>query len=212
MMSNKEFLELLNLYIDGEISPEDRERVEREIATNESREAVYKEYLRLQDATEKLFNHYHTSLTESVDLKKYHILSRGSEQRYVLGSLYSAAAVFVACLSIFAATRILSDSSGMERAEGEVETTETEGSNQVEIVSNPQAVREARNFWQLPGEGDLPPSSDFQSVFSGNTELSAGFRLRGERQTFGGEGGRIYQSSNTFESPPPDLASFQFQR
>ncbi len=211
MMSNKEFLELLNLYIDGEISPEDRERVEREIATNESRRAVYNEYLRLQDATEKLFKHFHSSLTDSVDLKKYYILSRSSDQRYVLGSLYSVAAVFVACLSIFAATRILSDAPGMERAEGE-ESTEARTANEVELVRNPGSTREARYFWRVSGPSDLPPSSHFQSVFSGDAELSAAFTFHEERGGFDAGGMRVYQSGNSFESPPSDQAAFQFQR
>ncbi len=211
MMSNKEFLELLNLYIDGEISPEDRERVEREVADNESRRAVYNEYVRLQEATEKLFNHFHTNLTDTVDLKKYHILSRGSEQRYVLGSIYSAAAVFVACLSIFAATRILSDSSGVLMSDRE-QNMEPELRGEVELVRNPAASRESRYLWRVSGEGQLPPSSYFQSIFSGTPELSSGFIWRHEPNGLSEGGTRVYQSSNSFESPPPDLASFQFQR
>ncbi len=211
MMSNKEFLELLNLYIDEEISAEERDRLEREIAVNESRRAVFNEYVRLQEATEKLFNHFHSSLTETVDLKKYHILARDSDQRYVMGSLYSAAAVFVACLSIFAATRILSDQSGMGVAQTDLENGVRYG---VEVVRNAAAERDDLNHvWPISRENQLPPSSDLQSIFTGYAESASAFRLRSEGEPFyDSRGNRIYQSSNSFKSPPPDMVSFQFQR
>ncbi len=216
MMSNKEFLELLNLYIDQEISSEQRERLEREISGNESRRAMFNEYVRLQDATEKLFVHFRENLAESVDLKKYHILSRNADQRFVLGSLYSAAAVLVACLSIFAATRILSDQNLTSRADV---TGADEGTADVEVVRNPyQAEGNASGrFLRVLREEHLPSGSALRSIFAEAPELSVSFQLRGEARGLVSSDGvaesrPVFQSSNSFESPPPDLVSFQFQR
>jgi anti-sigma factor RsiW len=49
-MKDQEFIELLNLYLDHEISATDARRVEAEIQTNAERRKVYLEYCRMQKA------------------------------------------------------------------------------------------------------------------------------------------------------------------
>ena len=53
-MKENEFLELLNLYLDHEISPADAVRLEHEVQTNARRRALYHEYCRLQKACRML--------------------------------------------------------------------------------------------------------------------------------------------------------------
>ncbi|MBI5688458.1 MAG: zf-HC2 domain-containing protein [Verrucomicrobia bacterium] len=49
-MKDAEFLELLNLYLDHEISPADAARLEQEVQANPARRALYREYCQMQKA------------------------------------------------------------------------------------------------------------------------------------------------------------------
>jgi Putative zinc-finger len=49
-MNDREFIELLNLYIDREISPEDALRLEAEVMTRPDRREVYTQYCKMQKA------------------------------------------------------------------------------------------------------------------------------------------------------------------
>lgn len=53
-MSEREFLELLNLYLDREISAEDADRLEREVRTDPSRHRTYLQYCRMQQGVRRL--------------------------------------------------------------------------------------------------------------------------------------------------------------
>lgn len=53
-MSEREFLELLNLYLDREITPADADRLEREIRADAGRHRTYLEYCRMQQAVRLL--------------------------------------------------------------------------------------------------------------------------------------------------------------
>jgi hypothetical protein len=53
-MSEREFLELLNLYLDREITPTDADRLEKEIRSNASRHRTYLQYCRMQQAVRLL--------------------------------------------------------------------------------------------------------------------------------------------------------------
>jgi hypothetical protein len=53
-MNDREFIELLNLYVDREISPEDAQRLESEVGTNRERRKLYGQYCRMQKACSML--------------------------------------------------------------------------------------------------------------------------------------------------------------
>jgi hypothetical protein len=53
-MNDKEFIELLNLYVDREISAEDAVRLEKVVATNARRREIYDQYCRIQKACSML--------------------------------------------------------------------------------------------------------------------------------------------------------------
>ena len=53
-MSEREFLKLLNLYLDREISAEDADRLEREVRTDPSRNRTYLQYCRMQQGVRRL--------------------------------------------------------------------------------------------------------------------------------------------------------------
>lgn len=49
-MKDSEFIELLNLYLDHEISPADAARLEAEVQSNPERRSIYQQYCRMQKA------------------------------------------------------------------------------------------------------------------------------------------------------------------
>ena len=53
-MNDKEFIELLNLYVDREISANDAVRLEKVVATNARRREIYDQYCRIQKACSML--------------------------------------------------------------------------------------------------------------------------------------------------------------
>lgn len=53
-MNDREFIELLNLYVDREISPEDAARLEAEVVGHGERRRVYDQYCRMQKACSML--------------------------------------------------------------------------------------------------------------------------------------------------------------
>jgi anti-sigma factor RsiW len=53
-VTDKEFIELLNLYVDREISAEDALRLEKVVATNPRRREIYDQYCRIQKACSML--------------------------------------------------------------------------------------------------------------------------------------------------------------
>ena len=55
-MSEREFLELLNLYLDREITAADADRLEREIRSDAGRHRTYLQYCRMQQAVRLLGN------------------------------------------------------------------------------------------------------------------------------------------------------------
>ena len=57
-MKDSEFIELLNLYLDHEISAEDAARIEAEVQQNPARRRVYQDYCRMQKACTLLAKDY----------------------------------------------------------------------------------------------------------------------------------------------------------
>jgi hypothetical protein len=60
-MKDSEFIELLNLYLDHEISPEDSARLEAEVNRDPARRRVYRQYCRMQKACVVLADHHRES-------------------------------------------------------------------------------------------------------------------------------------------------------
>lgn len=105
-MKESEFLELLNLYLDHEISAEDAIRLEQELKTNAARRKVYRDYCRMQKACTMLAANFETETTESKaarDTKQEEAFSLpGFLWRWRTGfSLAGAAAVAAALVTAF---------------------------------------------------------------------------------------------------------------
>mgnify|MGYP001587261596 CR=1 FL=1 len=99
-MNENEFLELLNLYLDHEISPADAVRLEHEVQTNVHRRALYHEYCRLQKACRMLSADFRQEATgfRGTTGGKVVAFDAGAARRtgrvgsFVAGSLAAAAA------------------------------------------------------------------------------------------------------------------------
>ncbi len=107
-MNEKRFIELINLQIDGEISPPELDELESEVASDSRRHATYQDYMRLHQASELACNRFGEALAETVDLRKYQILARESHG-WRRGFLYSAGALTAACFSVAAAVAVFQD-------------------------------------------------------------------------------------------------------
>jgi len=66
-MNDREFIELLNLYVDREISQEDAIRLEAEVGSHPERRKVYDQYCRMQKACSMLSAQYSESDAEKTE-------------------------------------------------------------------------------------------------------------------------------------------------
>lgn len=60
-MNHKKFIQLLNLYVDGEANPLEAREVEREIENDPARRRIYDEYCRIQAATRLVYAQFRTA-------------------------------------------------------------------------------------------------------------------------------------------------------
>jgi len=65
-MKESEFIELLNLYVDHEISVEDSARLEAEVAKSPARRKTYREYCMMHKACDVLAAHYRDPSTQTL--------------------------------------------------------------------------------------------------------------------------------------------------
>ena len=64
-MNHKKFIQLLNLYIDGEASPAEARDVQRAIENDPARRRIYHEYCRIQTATRAVYDQFRTAGEEA---------------------------------------------------------------------------------------------------------------------------------------------------
>lgn len=69
-MNEPRFIELLNLYVDQQLSAEEARELEVEIQRNPSRQRTYHQYCRMQKACAQLFEHERTAAPASATLKR----------------------------------------------------------------------------------------------------------------------------------------------
>jgi hypothetical protein len=100
-MTDREFIELLNLYVDREIGAEDALRLESEVAADPRRREVYDQYCRIQKACSKLSEENYTDSLSQTDPS---LVSFPADRRWRLGpfvgGMAAAAAVAVAIVGL----------------------------------------------------------------------------------------------------------------
>jgi hypothetical protein len=93
-MNERDFLELLNLYVDREISAEDALRLEAEVEANPRRRGIYNEYCKMQKACSMISEERLTSVLGETDPS---VVSFPYPRRWGFGQVFAgmaAAAVF----------------------------------------------------------------------------------------------------------------------
>lgn len=101
-MKDSEFIELLNLYLDHEISAADAARLEAEVQANPARRQIYRKYCQMQKACKMLTHDFQTEPSEAAE--KVVPFNPAAEPRrasqgggfYTIGALVAAAA----CIAI----------------------------------------------------------------------------------------------------------------
>ena len=69
-MKESRFIELLNLYVDQQLSPVEAAELEAEISKNPVRRRTYQQYCRMQKACNRLFEEERAQAPGSVTLSK----------------------------------------------------------------------------------------------------------------------------------------------
>ncbi len=107
-MKDTEFIELLNLYLDHEISAADAARLEAEVQTNPARRRVYQQYCRMQKACKMVAADFTTDLDQASDTAEKKVvafspaLAAAEARRKRAGTMYTIGtfAAVAACVAI----------------------------------------------------------------------------------------------------------------
>lgn len=94
-MKDSEFIELLNLYLDHEITAADAARLEAEVLGNPARREIYRDYCRMQKSCKLLAQEFQTDAVPVEDRKIVAFQSARAARRmgvYVAGGFAAAAA------------------------------------------------------------------------------------------------------------------------
>jgi len=99
-MKESEFIELLNLYVDHEISPADAERLEAEVLAVPERRRIYHEYCLMHKACSLLAGHFQDQAAQA------HRIRPRSAQRFLGQSAVYAGLFAAACAAFLLVVRI----------------------------------------------------------------------------------------------------------
>jgi hypothetical protein len=101
-MNDREFIELLNLYVDHEISPEDALRLEEEVASDPKRREVYDQYCRMQKACSMLSGEL---LESAASRTSPNVIAFPARRRWSLGPIMAGMAAAAACALVVVTVR-----------------------------------------------------------------------------------------------------------
>jgi anti-sigma factor RsiW len=157
-MKDTEFIELLNLYLDHEISPADAARLEAEVQRDPQRRQVYQQYCRMQKACTLLAADFTTDTPAVVALQPQARRAVGPNL-FAIGGLMAAAA----CVAFVLLSRTSSPSSTNPDANGQnlAQTTASPA------VSAPQqSVAVSDGVRSIPRTVTMPQRTEFKPVFT----------------------------------------------
>jgi hypothetical protein len=102
-MKDNRFIELLNLYIDRQITAEETAELESEIQCSPKRQAVYRQYCQIHSATKQVYANFRASSTEqpSVEAGWGGVIELfENRRRRINPSYYGAGLAAAACLAL----------------------------------------------------------------------------------------------------------------
>lgn len=209
-MNEKRFIQLINLHIDGETSPEELEELEKEVVSNFRRREIYQSYCRLQQASREVCNQFGEALAETVDLRKYQILARHSHGLR-RGLLYSAGALVAACLSVVAAVALFQDTGW---GNGNARSISNSRAVAVEIFE-PRGRNTASQSIRMAALNPKPEPFSFFGAFGATRPPARTFQPASaptfwEEELSSASSTKVIRGKSSFDAP--ELVSFQFQR
>ncbi len=101
-MNDREFIELLNLYVDHEIGADDALRLEEEVASDPKRREVYDQYCRMQKACAMLSEELLESAAKETSPG---VAAFPLQRRWSLGPLMAGMAAAAACVAVVLVVR-----------------------------------------------------------------------------------------------------------
>ena len=99
-MKDSEFIELLNLYLDHEISAVDADRIEREVRENPARRQIYQDYCRLQKACTLLAKDYVEQSSASGSTEDRKLVAFQPRRSWGAGVYLGGFAAAAACVTV----------------------------------------------------------------------------------------------------------------
>jgi hypothetical protein len=163
-MNDREFIELLNLYVDREISAEDALRLETEVAIHPARREVYDQYCRIQKACSMLSEETYSASMAQTDPS---LLEFPEPRPWRLGpflaGMAAAAAVAVAIVGIRGRFVPAAPSSALAAvgparaasAAGDVDFSDERGSMKPVFYIRPASDQASSQLAQLNWIGDI---------------------------------------------------------
>jgi hypothetical protein len=133
-MNRRKFIELLNLYIDGEIDPEDVGRLEQVISTDAKARSIYNQYCRLHRGSRLIYERFRMQAPpkEYPDRNRTGVLGWFPARR--MGRLTIAASGMAAAIILVSGSVLLMQSEGGRETTEEIALTPGQGTGPASIV------------------------------------------------------------------------------
>lgn len=232
-MKRRKIIELLNLYIDGEIDVDDQERLEKEISENPEARQLYHQYCRLDDATRLVYRQFRLqappeSLTDRAETTPF-LSPMGRLRRFTLvaGGVAAAIAVVSGGLVVFGPSMPENDteaiavtSGGSSPGRGFVALTPT--IQPFGSVSAPYELQSAAFGPQVPADWtpgiEIPvPAQSLDTAPQawpayGGIRWNAPQRIGSGLSLSGFDTSRVYRGPERGESEDTRPVSFQFRK
>lgn len=109
-MKDKRFIELLNLYLDGEIDDTEKQLLDEALQKSSERRAIFQQYALLERASVEASQQFQPQMRKSVDFHKYAELARNADSRVFNGFAYSAVALLLVGVLLAGAFRFVGES------------------------------------------------------------------------------------------------------
>jgi hypothetical protein len=168
-MKDSEFTELLNLYLDHEISAADAARLEAEVLSNPARRRIYQDYCRMQKACKLLAAEFQTGAVPGapgriVAFDHHRTVGRRAPWLYASGALAAAACVAIAFLA-------LSHSRPSGDSAGNIAATPSSTREDRVVIAAPDTIgtRSIPATVTVPARRPVSQANWFQPVALGST-------------------------------------------
>ncbi len=233
-MKDNRFIELVNLYIDRQITGEEMEMLEAEMQSNPRRRAIYRQYCQMHRATTLVYESFRTEGAEQpadmlrTDAKIARFESASSRRRkhwtyYATGLAAACVAIAFARVTLVRSTSTVSQETAVAAAQpvkAPVVATIAQVATPAPVVEQPKAVPAVARPNNLVAEQDYAAmlaamrKEDQRAFASGQIQPSRTASLfeDGVFDSQNSDSARIFRAKQSKSSQQAEFAAFQFQR